>query len=146
MPEEEDSDDDLINESLFERYDQMFAHYNAFGAMFQETAHYIGLLIRKNMSLHRELDDSEEALSAMQKRLKDAETSNENALKTVTERERQIEDLQGETESLRLQMEQLMQAQPKIKPTKQAPIIPLLTQRNLQVLETRQNSKEEAKL
>jgi hypothetical protein len=80
----------------------MFAHYNAFGAMFQETAHYIGLLIRKNMTLHRELDDSEEALSAMQKKLKDTEAGYENALKTVTEKDRKIEDLQGEAESLRL--------------------------------------------
>ena len=70
MPEEEDDpqedDDDFINESLFERYDQMFAHYNAFGAMFQETAHYIGLLIRKNMLLHRELDDSSAVIEALQ--------------------------------------------------------------------------------
>lgn len=42
--EEEDTidDDDLINENLFLRYDQMFTLYNAFGAKFQETAHFIG--------------------------------------------------------------------------------------------------------
>lgn len=55
--EEEEEDDDQINESLFQRYDQMFSQYNEFGAMFQETAHYIGLLIKKNMFLNRELED-----------------------------------------------------------------------------------------
>ena len=29
----DEDDDDLINESLFERYDQMFTQYNNFGAL-----------------------------------------------------------------------------------------------------------------
>ena len=32
--ESQEEDDDFINEGLFERYDKMFTHYNAFGAMF----------------------------------------------------------------------------------------------------------------
>jgi hypothetical protein len=55
--DEEDVDDDRVNEALFERYDQMFNVYNNFGALFQETAHYIGLLIRKNMQLNKDLQE-----------------------------------------------------------------------------------------
>lgn len=59
LPHEENKDeeqlsepDDEINEQLFSRYDHMFNLYNQFGARFQETAHYIGLLIKKNMNLN----------------------------------------------------------------------------------------------
>ena len=55
--DQEEVDDDHINESLFERYDQMFGLYNNFGALFQDTAHYIGLLIRKNMLLNSKIED-----------------------------------------------------------------------------------------
>lgn len=51
-----DEDDDKTNEILFQRYDEMFTHYNTFGSMFQETAHYIGILIRKNMLYNRDLE------------------------------------------------------------------------------------------
>ena len=42
MNADPEDNDDLINENLFERYDQMFSIYNNFGSMFQETAHNIG--------------------------------------------------------------------------------------------------------
>ena len=58
LPEEEEEDEDLINESLFERYDQMFTQYNNFGALFQETAHYIGLLIKKNLLLNKDFGEA----------------------------------------------------------------------------------------
>ena len=54
---EQEVDDDHINESLFERYDQMFGIYNNLGALFQDTAHFIGLLIRKNMLLNSQFEE-----------------------------------------------------------------------------------------
>ena len=56
--DEDEDDDELINESLFERYDQMFTQYNNFGALFQETAHFIGMLIKKNLILNKDIEDS----------------------------------------------------------------------------------------
>ena len=34
-------------------YDDMFKHFNNFGSMFQNSAHLIGMLIRKNMVLNQ---------------------------------------------------------------------------------------------
>ena len=54
--------DDQINENLFNRYDEMFNIYNQFGSRFQETAHYIGLIIKKNMNLNEKIEDYEELI------------------------------------------------------------------------------------
>lgn len=71
--DDDEDDDDTINENLFNRYDEMFAHYNQFGAMFQETAHYIGLLIKKNMQLNREVEQLENGVESMQVKIKEGE-------------------------------------------------------------------------
>lgn len=49
-----------MNDELFEMYDTMFKNFNDFGAMFQKTAHYIGMLIRKNMTLNQKIESYEE--------------------------------------------------------------------------------------
>lgn len=47
----EEEDDDKINDELFTMYDTLFKNFNDFGSIFQKTAHHIGKLIRKNMTL-----------------------------------------------------------------------------------------------
>ncbi|CDW71272.1 UNKNOWN [Stylonychia lemnae] len=100
--------DDQINESLFNRYDQMFNIYNQFGSRFQETAHYIGLLIKKNMNLNQKVEDLEDESHQLKEQLKQQETSYENLLQSLTEKDKVIEDLLGENTSFKLQIEQLM--------------------------------------
>ncbi len=60
-------EDEEINEHLFQRYDAMFSTFNQFGNMFQETAHYIGMLIKKNMNLHFELEQRDDKLEELGK-------------------------------------------------------------------------------
>lgn len=79
----------------------MFAQYNSFGALFQETAAYIGLLIRKNMLLHKDLEEHTEVIETLQKKCKDSEIAYENIISAMQDKERQIEDLQGENASLK---------------------------------------------
>lgn len=51
-----------MNEQLFSLYDNLFKNYNDFGAMFQQTAHHIGLLVKKNMVLNQKLEDTRDEL------------------------------------------------------------------------------------
>jgi hypothetical protein len=71
----------------------MFGLYNNFGALFQDTAHYIGLLIRKNMVLNSQMEDLAQSHSELKSMLKDAEEAYENSIKSIAEKERVIEDL-----------------------------------------------------
>jgi hypothetical protein len=40
----------------------MFINFNNFGAIFQQTAHLIGMLIRKNMVLNQRIEDQSEKI------------------------------------------------------------------------------------
>ncbi len=71
------------------------------------------------MLLHRELDDASLAVEALERKLKESETSYENTLKIMVDKDRVIDDLKGEAESLRIQVEQLMLTQPTLKVPKQ---------------------------
>ena len=71
------------------------------------------------MLLHRELDDASLAVEALERKLKESETSYENTLKIMVDKDRIIDDLKGEAESLRIQVEQLMLTQPTLKVPKQ---------------------------
>jgi len=71
------------------------------------------------MLLHRELDDASLAVEALERKLKESETSYENTLKTMVDKDRIIDDLKGEAESLRIQVEQLILTQPTLKVPKQ---------------------------
>ncbi|TNV86300.1 hypothetical protein FGO68_gene6572 [Halteria grandinella] len=110
------SDDDQINENLFNRYDQMFVSYNQFGAMFQETAHYIGLLIKKNMMLNKELEEQFDKHDSLIEKLKESEKAYENLLSGIAEKDRLIEILTGENASLRLEIQQQMTQQQQQQP------------------------------
>ena len=105
LPEEEEEDEDLINESLFERYDQMFTQYNNFGALFQETAHYIGLLIKKNLLLNKDFGEAILHSEQLEEKL---EITGESYDKVLAEKDRLIDDLLGENTSLKLQIDQLL--------------------------------------
>lgn len=106
--EEDEDDDDLINESLFERYDQMFTQYNNFGALFQETAHYIGLLIKKNLLLNKDFGEAILHSEQLEEKLKISGESYDNVVKVLAEKDRLIDDLLGENTSLKLQIDQLL--------------------------------------
>lgn len=71
----------------------MFGLYNNFGALFQDTAHYIGLLIRKNMLLNSQIEDIAQSHLEIKSQLKNAEEAYENSIKSIAEKERIIEDL-----------------------------------------------------
>jgi hypothetical protein len=71
------------------------------------------------MLLHRELDDASLAVEALERKLKESEISYENTLKIMVDKDRIIDDLKGEAESLRIQVEQLMLTQPTLKVPKQ---------------------------
>eukprot|EP00347_Sterkiella_histriomuscorum_P010198 403377229 len=103
--------DDEVNENLFSSYDDMFLLYNQFGQRFQETAHYIGLLIKKNMMLNQKLEDYTEKLDDMQIKLKQSEEAYENVLSEMNEKDRLVEDLLNEVESYKFQIEQMPLAQ-----------------------------------
>ncbi len=71
----------------------MFGIYNNFGALFQDTAHFIGLLIRKNMLLNSQIEEIAQSHSDMKVSLKNAEEAYENCIKSIAEKERVIEDI-----------------------------------------------------
>jgi hypothetical protein len=86
----------------------MFLQYNNFGSMFQETAHYIGLLIKKNMVLNRDLGEQVRLAESLEEKLRLSEEAYENMIKSATDKERVIEDLQSENEGLKLQLQQIL--------------------------------------
>jgi hypothetical protein len=51
----------------------MFSVYNNFGALFQDTAHYIGLLIRKNMLLNSQIQEIASKYEDVQEKFRNAE-------------------------------------------------------------------------
>ncbi len=83
----------------------MFSQYNNFGALFQETAHYIGLLIKKNLLLNKDFGEAIQHSEEVEEKLKLSEESYDNVIKVLAEKDRLIDDLLGENTSLKLQID-----------------------------------------
>jgi hypothetical protein len=83
----------------------MFTQYNNFGALFQETAHYIGLLIKKNLLLNKDFAEAILHSEQVEEKLKISEESYDNVIKVLAEKDRLIDDLLGENTSLKLQID-----------------------------------------